>query len=759
MFPTYLQSRLSTAIAVFLLVTVASGSAFAQAKFVSNAGGAWNSASTWTRVSGSDADGVPDANDSVVVVSPHVVTVGNTVSNCAVLTVNAGAELQLNGTGTLRINAAPGFAAIDGTLTMSSSGTLTETGNGTRSLTIGAGGKMTISSASAAFPSFDAYSFSPSSTVEFTASANQTVQSGITFGNLTLGGSGTKTVAPIPVADTTFRCAGNLTVNSGVTFDVSTNILKIFFSGNVLNEGTIDASVGITVVVMSGSSWVNNGVFLCSTTPGFGYEPTVTFVNTTVGGSSPVTSFFDLIVDGTFTAPANLTVARNVTIKAGAVLNGGAGLRHSVGGNWSNSGTFNASTSTVVFNGSAVQTVGSADFYAVEVRNPAGVQLTGYVNIVSGGNLHLYSGNLSTGSSTLSILATSAAALVLDTNAITGTVNRAIAPGSVEAYHFFSSNSYVIPGGSDNPTSITATVYPSTNAPGLPAPTDTLTTAKRYYALNAAGAGPGFWYTLRLPYAQSEVRGQEARYTLWSNGGAGWYDAGAEAAPDTTSNFVQQSGLTGTTGSWMIGESAAPLPIQVSSFTAAVLSNAAGVGLQWITVSEINSYGFQVQRSALPTGGFVDLAGAFVPGQGNSVEMHKYQWTDASPLAGTSYYRLRKIDRDGSQDYTDPIRVVNDLTMSVGSNGVPARFELAQNYPNPFNPATTIRFSVERPGYTLLKVYTVLGGEVATLFAGQAQPGIDYSVVFDASLLANGAYIYRLTSGEKTTIRKALLVK
>ncbi|HTO95146.1 MAG TPA: T9SS type A sorting domain-containing protein, partial [Bacteroidota bacterium] len=75
------------------------------------------------------------------------------------------------------------------------------------------------------------------------------------------------------------------------------------------------------------------------------------------------------------------------------------------------------------------------------------------------------------------------------------------------------------------------------------------------------------------------------------------------------------------------------------------------------------------------------------------------------------------------------------------------------------NPSTRIAFTVEKPGYTTLKVYTILGAEVATLFDGMAQPGTEYNVAFDGGSLANGAYFYRLVSGEKTLLHKMLLVK
>jgi hypothetical protein len=93
------------------------------------------------------------------------------------------------------------------------------------------------------------------------------------------------------------------------------------------------------------------------------------------------------------------------------------------------------------------------------------------------------------------------------------------------------------------------------------------------------------------------------------------------------------------------------------------------------------------------------------------------------------------------------------------ASAAPVSFSLAQNYPNPFNPTTRIGFTVEKPGYATLKVYDILGDEIATLYAGTAQPGIQYTVSFDGSAVANGAYFYRLVSGDKTSLKKMLLVK
>jgi hypothetical protein len=93
------------------------------------------------------------------------------------------------------------------------------------------------------------------------------------------------------------------------------------------------------------------------------------------------------------------------------------------------------------------------------------------------------------------------------------------------------------------------------------------------------------------------------------------------------------------------------------------------------------------------------------------------------------------------------------------STSIPATIRLLPNYPNPFNPSTQITFIVAGREFTALKVYDVLGKEVATLFAGVAEPGKTYSVRFDASHCASGVYFSVLQSGAQRMVNKMMLVK
>jgi hypothetical protein len=90
--------------------------------------------------------------------------------------------------------------------------------------------------------------------------------------------------------------------------------------------------------------------------------------------------------------------------------------------------------------------------------------------------------------------------------------------------------------------------------------------------------------------------------------------------------------------------------------------------------------------------------------------------------------------------------------------GLPETYALSQNYPNPFNPSTNIQYSVPKAGFVTLKIYNLLGQEVATLVEGNQTAGT-YIATFDASRVSSGVYFYRLASGNFVDVKKMLLLK
>jgi hypothetical protein len=183
----------------------------------------------------------------------------------------------------------------------------------------------------------------------------------------------------------------------------------------------------------------------------------------------------------------------------------------------------------------------------------------------------------------------------------------------------------------------------------------------------------------------------------------------------------------------------APLPIQLASFKAVTLARN-GVKLTWTTASEMNNYGFYVQRNG------VDLT--FIGGYGTSLQSHTYSYTD-NPLPGKYRYTLKQVDLDGRASLSESV----DIEVAA-----PVKFALNQNYPNPFNPTTKIAFSITKQGPVSLRVYDILGREVATLVNENRKAG-QYTESFSGNQMASGVYVYVLRSSEGQLVGRMMMMK
>ena len=155
----------------------------------------------------------------------------------------------------------------------------------------------------------------------------------------------------------------------------------------------------------------------------------------------------------------------------------------------------------------------------------------------------------------------------------------------------------------------------------------------------------------------------------------------------------------------------------------------------------------------LMTGAYNNRSGGRSPGNASGyASTYDVQFDAQGNLYSQSYYgwTVEKWGYNGSLPIITSVEEVSDR--------VPEGFSLLQNYPNPFNPATTIEFSLVEAGYVSLKVYDLLGKEVATL-ASEERPAGSFRVRFDARDLPSGTYFYTLRSGARTETKRMLLVK
>lgn len=120
----------------------------------------------------------------------------------------------------------------------------------------------------------------------------------------------------------------------------------------------------------------------------------------------------------------------------------------------------------------------------------------------------------------------------------------------------------------------------------------------------------------------------------------------------------------------------------------------------------------------------------------------------------------RTVTFDNQSNFEKQLNLILNLDSPSSNDNffIPEKFELGQNYPNPFNPTTTISWKSPVGGLHTLKVYNILGNEVATLVHEWKEAG-SYTIEFDASKLASGTYFYRLTIGNFSEVRKMMFIK
>jgi hypothetical protein len=213
--------------------------------------------------------------------------------------------------------------------------------------------------------------------------------------------------------------------------------------------------------------------------------------------------------------------------------------------------------------------------------------------------------------------------------------------------------------------------------------------------------------------------------------------------------FDGESGRTSSTGKKSdripIEVNCGALPVELTSFNVNIYENS--ISLNWETATEVNNYGFEIQRSS-EKNEWRNVG--FVQGHGNSNSPKHYSFSDNSiEASGQYYYRLKQLDIDGQYEYSDVLNVIVE---------VPMKYSLDQNYPNPFNPATTISYTIPIASSVKLIVYNVFGEEITRLVDETKEAG-QYRVEFNAENLASGMYFYSIETKYYKATRKLILLK
>lgn len=196
--------------------------------------------------------------------------------------------------------------------------------------------------------------------------------------------------------------------------------------------------------------------------------------------------------------------------------------------------------------------------------------------------------------------------------------------------------------------------------------------------------------------------------------------------------------------------SKAVFPVELSTLRAEV--SAASVHLSWDVTMETNNHGFDIERSF--DGGANWQCIGFVAGRGTTTMPLTYRYSD--PITSThqnigkAKYRLRQVDHDGTSTYS---HVVTVACASMAPSVI-----LEQNYPNPFNPSTTIEYGIPAEGKVLLRVFNLLGGEVAVLVDEKKRAGM-HTAVFHGTNNPSGIYVCQLEWNGTILTQRMTLIK
>jgi fibronectin-binding autotransporter adhesin len=491
---------------------------------------------------------------------------GTFTGSTSTLSLN-GENAVISGTGTFNINNITFIAAgISASATaLSVSGNISTSGQG--QFTHNAGSTITMSGSSKTISGTD-ISFS-NLTISGSVTNNNTF---VITGNLTVNGSIIASAGTITMNGTSKTIAGtgtisfyNLTASGTISCNTSFSLASAFtvtgsFTASA-GTGTFTSSSSLTGTANLYNVTINGTSFRLSTNTVLGIANAFTIIGGTLdvtssapntvnynGSSSQTvtgTTYDNLIFSGasTKTAGAAITVNRDLTINSGSTFNASS-YSHQIKRNWSNSGTFNASSSTVSFTGTTDGAItGATTFNILTVNKSSSTNIITLTNNVSTGTVNMTTGAMTTGTATISITA-----------ARTG---NGIILGNIQRTHSFSAGTAYAFEGPDNTITfpLVNTVSSITVSVAVGGINDFPNNGSINREYNVSITGTYVAGTLRLHYEDAELNGNnEATMDLWSYDGSNWVSAG-KTSNSTTSNYVELTGLTGVAGRWSCANS------------------------------------------------------------------------------------------------------------------------------------------------------------------------------------------------------------
>lgn len=266
--------------------------------------------------------------------------------------------------------------------------------------------------------------------------------------------------------------------------------------------------------------------------------------------------------------------------------------------------------------------------------------------------------------------------------------------------------------------------------------------AQTRIASDTSGAD-GAWQFLFLPIGSYQVRPDAA-----------FLPEGWDATTTAQTEWFSITDLGESHQNIDLGYNNFETPVEMSHFAAAASGNQ--VELTWQTESETDNMGFHLYRSPTAAGTFERITRSLIPGAGSSQSTHYYQYSDALPAGGgTWYYKVSDVDYAGVETLHN--------TVSVTLTAAPGAFRLEQNYPNPFNSSTVITFAMKERGSVRVVIHNLLGQAVRVLADERREAG-EYRLMWDGrdesgSAMPAGVYFCTMQADQFRATRKLQYIR
>ena len=631
----------------------------------------------------------------------------------------------------------------------------------------------------------------------------------------TIAGTLTLTNGALSIGSNTLTINNAISTSSGSLTGGSTSNIIIGDAGAAanttlpavnLNNLTLNRANGLTLggaVTVSGTLTLTNGALSIGNNTLTINNSIVTTSGSLTGGSTSNIIIGDAGSAANTTLPAvnlnNLTLnrANGLTLGGAVTINGAytptagalslSGKTLTLAGTMGTIGTgtiIGSSTSSLIINGSGNMTLpsisaGLSSFTLNMGNNSSILTLSSNVTIYNTLTFSTTSGNINTGTNTLTLgdvstnSGTFSNSAGSSTGVITGKFARYITAGNVSALNFpvgdVTSNSaprtVTIQYSSGPATPGTLTAQYITGDPGFNS-TGTLTDAG--YTVNTyshigywqmtAGTLSGGTYNITISpvgftgmsvYANLRVLKRTLSTDPWALPGNQVNGTSAPTAGRSSLSGFSQFALGGNT---IDNPLDGPLPVELTTFSANTIDR--DVKLNWITATEQNNSGFELQRqNSVSNNQYSNWEKiGFIKGSGTKSTPTNYSYNDTKLNTGKYKYRLKQIDYNGNFEY---FNLNSEIII-----GTPNKFDISQNYPNPFNPTTKIDYNLPFESQVSIKVYDISGREVKTLVNETKQAGY-YTVDFSGNDFASGMYFYRITAennGQKIVMMKKMLM-